>query len=236
MLSMFSESSRLARIGAVGVASFFVASIITAALNPGYSHAREAVSALAATDARFAWIMITGFMISAVGMSSTGIALWRRFAGNRAARAAAGIMMLAGPLMVVAGLARQDCSERLPTCVDFGEGTGASSHFWVHQYVSLLLFVLMTVALFLLARGLRRDDGMSGFAVPTRVAGLFCLLVIVVMIVDEMKSIDSYAGLAQRAFVLVLFGWPVVVAAARCRPELRGSDRLESRRRQQVGA
>lgn len=236
MLSMFSESSRLARIGAVGVASFFIASIITGALNPGYSPAREAVSALAATDARFAWIMITGFMISAVGMSSTGVALWRRFAGNRTARVAAGIVMLAGPLMVVAGLARQDCSERLPTCVDFGEGTGASTHFWVHQYVSLLLFVLMTVALLVLARGLRRDAGLAHFAVPTRVAGLFCLLVILVMIVDEMKSIDAYAGLAQRAFVLVLFGWPVVVAAARRRPELRGFAGLEVERRQPAGA
>jgi hypothetical membrane protein len=229
----FSESSRLVHVGAAGVASFFVASIITGALNPGYSHAREAVSALAATDARFAWIMITGFMLSAVGMSSTGVALWRRFVGNRAARVGAGILMIAGPLMVVAGVARQDCSERLSTCVDHGEGTGASTHFWVHQYVSLLLFVLVTVALFVLARGLRREAALSHLAVPTRVAGLFCLLVIVVMIVDEMKSIDAYAGLAQRAFVLVQFGWPVVVAAA-AGPRLPRARTLESAGRRPV--
>lgn len=205
---------RLAQLGAVGVGSFYLASLVTGTLNPGYSHTREAVSALAATDSRYAWIMIAGFMVCAVGLASTGTALWRRFPGGGPGRAAAVLVTLGFPMMVAAGLARQDCSERLPSCVDYGDGAGASTHFWVHQYVSMLGFVLLTVALFLLARGLRRDAGLSYLATPTRFAGIFSVLVIVTMIVDEMKAIDAYAGFAQRVFVAVLFGWPIVVAAA----------------------
>ena len=231
-----SQTRRLPLVGAAGVASFFVASMIAGALNPGYSPAREAISALAATDARHAWVMIVGFMLCAVGIASTGVALWRRFAGNRAARAAAGIMIFVAPLMVVSGFARQDCSERLKSCVDYGEGTGASAHFWVHQYVGMLLFVLLTAALFLLARGLRRDVGLSQFAVPTRVAGLLCVLFIADMIIEEMHSIDSYAGLAQRAFGLVLFGWPVVIAMAGARSVPRGIDSLDVERGRPVRA
>jgi len=208
------QPSLLSRVGAAGLASFFVASIITGALNSGYSPMREAISALAATDAEFAWIMIAGFMACAVGLASIGIALWRAFGGNRPARIAAALVTLGGPFMVVAGLARQDCSERLTSCIDHGEAPNASTHFWVHQFSSLLLFVLMTIALFFLARGLRRDRRMSHFSIPTRVAGTFCALVIASMIVNEMTFIDAYAGLAQRAFLLVLFGWPLVVATA----------------------
>jgi len=202
----------LTKIAGAAMVIWFALSAIAGALNPGYNPIREAMSALAATDADYAWISITGFMIAAVGLACTGIVLWRRFAGNRAGLVAAALVLAAAPEMVVAGLARQDCSERLPTCIDYGDAPLASTHFWVHQYTALFMFVSLTVALFLLARALRRDAGRTRLAAPTRLVAVTCLAVIVVVFMAEIGS--SWHGLIQRIFAALVFGWPAVVAGS----------------------
>ena len=68
---------------------------------------------------------------------------WQRFAGIRSGRVAAVMTGLSGVGMLVAGFARQDCSEYRAGTVDAGEAPLASTHFWVHQYVSLLMFVVL---------------------------------------------------------------------------------------------
>ena len=206
-----------ARLGAVGIAAFYLASLAAGAVKPGYSHLREAVSALAATDSPAAAVMIAGFLVSAVGMLATGLGIRRRLRAGVAGPVAAWLVLLSGVLMAVAGLARQDCSERLPSCLDHGEAPLASTHFWVHQYVSLALFLVLTVSLFVLARGLRRSGGWAYLARWSKVAGLVGVLGIAELIVDP-PALDPYVGLLQRLFVLVLFGWPLVVAAAPARP------------------
>jgi len=210
----------LAKIAGSAIVIWFTLSTIAGALNPGYSPIREAMSALAATDADYAWVAITGFMIAAVGLACTGIVLWRRFAGNRTGRVAATLVTLAAPEMVVAGLARQDCSEQLPTCIDYGDAPLASTHFWVHQYTALFMFVSLTVALFLLARALRRDAGRARLATPTRLVAFTCLAVIVVVFMAEIGS--SWHGLIQRIFAALVFGWPVVVAGSAPKPQVPG--------------
>ena len=208
-----------ARLGVAGMAGFLGASIVTGALNPGYSPAREAVSALAATDARFAWIMIAGFLISSVGMIATGIGLWRRFAGVTSGRVAAVMAVICGSLMAVAALARQDCSERLPSCIDHGAAPLASTHFWVHQYSALLLFVLLTVSIFVLGRAVRRVPGLGHLAWPVRLAGIWGVLCIAELMVDP-PALNGVAGLVQRAFYLVIYLTPVLVAGL---PARRGA-------------
>jgi hypothetical membrane protein len=205
----------LARIGALAVGAFVVDSIVVGLLNPGYNPVREAISALAATNADYAWLMIAGFLVQAVGLVCTGALLWRRVGRGKAGRAAAVLMMLAGPGMAVAGLARQDCSERLSSCVDYGEAPLASTHFWVHQYVSMAMFLGLIVAMFLLARALRRDPGRAHLAAPTRFVAIYCLLTVVAVFIAEIGN--TYYGLFQRAFILLVFGWPVVVAVSASR-------------------
>lgn len=199
----------LARAAAVGVGGFFGASIIAGALDPGYDPVREAISALAATDAEHAGVMIGGFLLAAVAQACTAIALWQRFAGVRPGRIAAVLVMLAAPALVVCGLARQDCSERLTSCIDHGAAPLASTHFWVHQYVSLALFLALTVAQFLLARALRRSEGREHLATPTRVVALSCLAIIAVVFMAEIGN--SYHGLFQRLFIFMIFVWPILV-------------------------
>lgn len=206
-----------ARLGAAGVLLFLGASVVTGALSPGYQWQRESISALAATDKAAAPVMIAGFLAAAVGLTATGIGLWRRFRGTASGRVAAVLVTVCGLTLTVSGLARQDCSDRLTTCRDYGAAPLASTHYWVHQYVSLALFLLMTVALFVLARATRRVQGWSRLTVATRLAGLWAVLVIADLMVDP-PALNGWAGAIQRAFIVVLFGWPVLVAGLPARP------------------
>jgi hypothetical membrane protein len=195
----------LAIAGAAGVATFFVTSIVVAAITPGYHSTRDAISALAATDSPYAAVMIAGFLAAAAGLVATGAALWRRFGP------APGIMMvIAGGLMATAGLARQDCSEAVPTCIDHDEAALASTHFWVHQYVSLAMFLLLVATAFVLARKVRRTAGFGHLTVPARIVAWSGLLLTVAAMTAGFGAVN---GLVQRPYLALLFGWPIALAA-----------------------
>ncbi len=199
----------LTRAAAAGVVTFFAASVVAGALTPGYSHIREAISGLAATDNPAAGVMIAGFVAAAVGLLSAAAVFWQRFRGITSGRVAAVMLGVGGLGMLVAGLARQDCSEYQPGCIDAGAAPLASTHFWVHQYVSLGLFVLLSVMSFVLARALRRSGRWAYLARPTRIVGVVLVIGTVLLMT---VGAGGYDGLAQRAYVALLAGWPVAVA------------------------
>ncbi|HET6938166.1 MAG TPA: DUF998 domain-containing protein [Nocardioides sp.] len=193
----------------VGVGGFAIAALVTGLVTPGYDARREAISGLAALDSPHAWIMIVGFVFSAVGLLSAGLLLWKHVPG-RAARVGSGLVVVAAALMAVAGLARQDCSDQLVTCKDYGEAVDASGSYWVHQQASLVGFVLLIIAFFLLARGLR-GTGRTGLAVASRTIGVTCVTGTVLLVVTPPLVVDNY-GVVQRLFIALLFGWPVAAA------------------------
>lgn len=199
-----------ARVAAAGVATFFATSIVTAALTPGYRSTRDQISALAALDSPYASMMILGFLAAAIGLVSAGVGLARRYGATLSGKIAAGLVTVAGALMVVAGLARQDCSQALPSCVDYGDGALASSSFWIHQYASLLLFLLLVSASFVLVRAVRRTDGFGFLKVAARTVAYGTLALTVAMVV---VGFGDHDGLVQRPYLAVLFGWPILAAA-----------------------
>jgi hypothetical membrane protein len=209
-----------ARIGAAGIATFFAASIVTAALTPGYRSTRDQISALAALDSPYAGIMIFGFLAAAAGLVSAGVGLAQRYGATLSGKIASALVMIAGALMVVAGLARQDCSQALPSCVDHGDGALASSSFWIHQYVSLLLFLLLVSASFVLVRAVRRTEGFGFLKVTARIVAYGTLALTVAMVV---VGFGDHDGLVQRPYLAVLFGWPILAAAIAPRREVTTS-------------
>ena len=80
--------------------------------------------------------------------------------------------------------------------------------YWVHQYASLLAFLMLLVSFFVLARGLRRS-GHARLAVVSRTVGLACSTGVVLLVVAPPFAVDNY-GILQRAVIGALFGWPVV--------------------------
>jgi hypothetical membrane protein len=199
-----------ALVGAAGLGAFAAAVAVSGALQPGYSHLGEGISALAATGSVPAPIMIGGFLALAAGTTAAGVGLWERLGAGVAGRIGAVLVMLSGLAMVVVGLNRQDCSDLAGACAAAEEAGTLSGQHMIHQLVSLAVFLLLSIAAFPLARGLRRGGAPRRFAVLARVAGAFGLLVIAAMV---SIGFGDFPGLVQRLFILVVFGLPVLLAA-----------------------
>ena len=202
-------------VGVVGVSGFLVTGVVAGLVTPAYDVRREAVSGLAALDSAHAGWMIAGFVAGAVGLVASAMVLWRAVP-QRAGRVAAGMVAAAGALIGVAGLARQDCSDQLPACKDFGDAVEASGSYWVHQYASLLAFLLLLASFFVLARGLRRT-GRSPLAVISRTVGVACSTGVALLVVAPPFVVDNY-GILQRVVIGALFAWPVVAGILASRP------------------
>ncbi|WP_426564341.1 DUF998 domain-containing protein [Angustibacter sp. McL0619] len=211
-------TSALAVTAVLGLGGFAVAVAVTGMITPRYDARREAISGLAALDSPYAWIMILGFLSGATALVCAALLLWTRVPA-RAGRLAAGLVGISGLLMAVAGLARQDCSDQLATCKDFGDAVNASGSYWIHEYASLVGFLLLIISFFLLARGLSRTSRL-GLAVASRIIGTLCLAGTALLVVTPPSVVDNY-GIVQRLLVALLFGWPVaagVLAAHRTPP------------------
>ena len=72
------------------------------------------------------------------------------------------------------------------------------------------MFAVLTTALSVLPRGLARNGPWARLTVPTRLAGVAALVVLAALLNGFPVDVG---GLLQRAFVALVFGWPVLLAA-----------------------
>jgi hypothetical membrane protein len=200
-----------ARLAAGGLAGFAQASVAAGLADPGYDPVREGISALAATNSPSAYVMIAGFLMLAGGTIAAGVGIWSRLRVGIAGRVGAALVVLAGVGMVVAAFARQDCSDFIGACAAAEQAGTLSDHHVLHQLVSLLVFTLLAVAAFVLARGLRRSGAWAHLAMPSTLVGVAGIVFTAVLVA---VGFGEAAGLVQRLWVLVVFGWPAVLAAA----------------------
>ena len=177
-------------VGLVGVSTFLVAAAAIGLATPGYDVRREAVSGLAALDSPHASWMIAGFVVGALGLMAGAAVLWQAVP-RRAGRVAAAMVAGAGVLIGVAGFARQDCSDQLPTCKDFGEAVDASGELLGARVRVMLAFLLLVVSSFVLARGLRRS-GCGALARASRVAGVVAPTGVALLVLTPAFVVDSY--------------------------------------------
>ncbi len=173
-----------------------------------YSPRREDISALAALDAQQPWIMVVGFLALAVGLVALGMGLPRAVASGRAARIGALLVLLAGLGILVAGIARNDCSSEIAACKERVEAGGVSWHHGLHDAVSGLVFLALVVAQFVLARAFRRDPSWRDLRAYSIVSGILTLALLVLF---GTGAIDGWNGLVQRVFLIVPLVWSMVV-------------------------
>ena len=110
-------------LAVMGPIAFTISWIVSEVLQDGYSPRQDYISELAALDARYTWIMITGFLLLGVGTVALGIGLAGAVEGGLA-RIGSILVALAGVGIIVAGLARVDCRSRLDACaarIDAGD-------------------------------------------------------------------------------------------------------------------
>lgn len=104
-------------------------------------------------------------------------------------------------------LARPVCSDFIGACKAAEDaGTIPLPHV-LHDLLSALLFLLLTIASFLLARAVARN-GAKRLILPSIVVGLVLSVTIGALVGG---SLGPAAGLVQRLFLLVLFGWTIAV-------------------------
>jgi hypothetical membrane protein len=199
-----------AKLGLVAFAGFAIAVVVAGAVTPNYSHVRENISALAAGPVPHPAVMTIGFLFLAAGTVATSVALRQRL-GGRSATAAATLVGLAGCCLVGSAAFRLDCSPTLAACRGLEDSGAVSGHHVLHNLVSLLSFLLMIAALFTLPRALRRTPELGHLVWPTRAIAILGAAFVVGLVVATYGSVE---GLAQRAFVLMTYGWPVFLALA----------------------
>jgi hypothetical membrane protein len=182
------------------VALFWVAVVIAASVNTGYSHSRDYVSSLASVGADHAWLGVLA--LAAVGAA---VAL-TFFLVRPVSRVAAVAVALAGAGFVFGAFARIRCAEGAAFC---GVGDRQSADIentrgYLHEGAvigsSLLLVVAMTALGVALLRQGRRTGG---------IASLIAALATVVTL--ALVSGDT-PGAEQRIWIAVMTLWVITVA------------------------
>jgi hypothetical protein len=157
--------------GLAGAAAFTAAWIAASFLQAGEQVFAVQISGLAAENARYPWIMITGFLVLGGGALAFGAALRRALGGWPRSGPAPAVIQAAGAATIAAGLLRRDHL--------LLEGGRESWHNHAHDVISAAAYLLMVAAPVLLARRLRPDARWRGLPVPLVAAAVLSAALLV---------------------------------------------------------
>jgi hypothetical protein len=198
----------LAWLAIAGQFAFIGSWIVAGALEPGYSHLREGVSALAAKDAANPWIVTTGIVVLGVAIAALGPAAAAVLPRRTASRVAAIAFVLSGLVILLVAVFPTDCSLSEHACKARFDAGRLSTSTDVHLWLGLVYDVVFLVTPFAIARalwplpvaGLSLAAGLTGIAVGL---ALF-----------PGENVDALGGLFQRFGLLLTHLWVLFVAAA----------------------
>ena len=183
-----------------GVACFWSAILVAAALEPRYSNRRDYVSTLAARGAEHAAVAIFAIVAVAVAMALASLLV------RRLSRLAAVAIALAGVGFVAAAFTRLECPNGAAGC-------GLGGRFEISGATEVSHWTATTVASVLLIAGI----ALTGIALirrGRRVGGLATLSAAAVTAAAFLATGGSTPGLTQRIGIVVATAWLAVFAAA----------------------
>jgi Protein of unknown function (DUF998) len=191
-----------------GLALFWGAILAAAALNPGYSHRRDYVSALAARGAEHGWLGVLAIAAVGAAMFAAG-ALIRPFS-----RAAGYAIALAGIGFLVVSVTRLECSNGAASCGLGGRFTISGSTEITHWTAATVSTTMLIAGIALTGITLLRNrhtlPGVITLAAGAATAGAF------------LATGGQTPGEEQRAGIVVATSWLAAVAfatLARARPK-----------------
>lgn len=183
-----------------GVACFWIAILVAAALEPGYTHRRDYVSTLAARGAEHGDLAV--FAIVAAGAAMLLAALLVQ----RISRLAAVAIGLAGVAFVVAAFTRLKCPNGAAGCGLGGRfevsGSTEIGHWTATTVGSIALIAGMVLTGVALLRAGRRITGAATLVAAAVTAGAF------------LATGGDNPGLMQRLGIVAGTGWLAAVAVA----------------------
>src|SRR5262249_34982120 len=127
---------------------------------------------------------------------------------GRSATVGAILLILAGAMFVVAGVARDDCSSELQACKKRVNAGDVSWHHKVHDNVGIAVFLVLVLTPLVLARAFRRDSRWRDLRRYSLVTGVLTLVLLLVFGGD---SFSGWNGLAERVLVTIPLVWIAVL-------------------------
>ena len=182
----------------------FTATWVSASLSrPGYDPLRDDLSALSATGAPQAWLMIVGFVVSGLLIVTFALGLARAPRRQGGSRPGAALIGLIGAGMIVIGLFQEDAPA--PPGLS-GRGSLANQ---IHDAASVLVLLALVVAPPLVGRAVQRERGGRWlFRAAIGVSLVSGLLTVVYL-----ARLSGWSGLVQRSLIAGPLLWLMLLAA-----------------------
>ena len=221
--------------GVIGPLLFIVVFLIEGATRPGYSAWRNYVSDLALSDQ--GWEQIANFIVCGSLCVGFAVGLRRIWRTGRASVWGPVLIAVFGLGLVVAGVFVTDPGRGYPPGAPL-KGTPQTLHGWVHGINALVVFNVLLVACFVLARRFAVEPDNRGWATYSRITGALILLLEVLGTVSgtlaENGVLPSPTGLIQRAQIILGWGW-IALTALRLLRQKRDATVHQSSARATVG-
>jgi hypothetical protein len=183
-----------------GVACFWFAILVAAALEPGYRQRRDYVSVLAAHGAEHPGIAILAIVAAAAAMLLAGLLLWQT------SRMAGLALLLAGAGFVVVAFTRLDCPNGAAAC-------GLGGRFEISGSTEIGHWTATTVSTALVIAGMM----LTGLALLRRrqvAAGVTTIAAALVTTGAFLATGGDTPGIRERVGIAVATGWLAAVAVA----------------------
>jgi hypothetical protein len=183
-----------------GLALFWGATLVAAAVNPAYSHRRDYVSVLAAHGAEHGWLGVIAIAAAGGAMLPAAV-LIRPFS-----RAAASAIGLAGLGFLVASFMRLDCSNGAARC-------GLGGRFAISGSTEITHWTAATLSSTLFVAGIALT-GLALLRIRRTLAGLLTLASGAITAGAFLATGGQTPGEEQRVGIVVATGWLAAVALA----------------------
>jgi hypothetical membrane protein len=176
----------------------------------GYSWSSQEISDLGALTARHAWVWNLADSLSGALILIFAVGLFPIVRASRAGRIGAVLIGVVGVGSVIDGIFREDCPlSTSAACQRLQDGPGLSWHHQAHDIESVVVVLAMLAAPFVLAKALRRTEGLRGLR-PYSLATGAALVAATVLYVFLYG--DAGGGIAQRLVALVFMAWIAVLS------------------------
>jgi len=193
--------------GVIGPLLFFVVSLALGATRSGYNASHTYVSMLSLGEG--GWMMVATFLVSGALLIAFAVGLRR--IGYGWASILVGVV---GVGTVTTGLFAADPGLGYPPGAPGGVPTAMSPRSAVHYTAGLVASFANVASAILIARQFGRDPRSARWArgVGLTAALIFILYVATVIAGSDGPSLEAVAGLIQRVWILVGFGWLALLA------------------------
>jgi len=213
VLKKISSTEFLLLCGVIGPLLFLVVLLIEGATRPGYSAWRNYGSDLELSSQ--GWEQIANFIVCGLLCIAFAAGLRRIWRTGKASVWGPLLISLFGLGLVAAGVFVTDPGRGYPPGAPL-KGDPQTWHGWVHGINAVVVFVVLIIACFVLARRFAADPQNRSWATYSWITGAFILLVVVLSNVAapiaENGGFPLPLGLIQRAQIIPGWIWLALVA------------------------